>query len=1181
MPEKKQLYQKLAPIEADTPELHEAFDYAFETSDVTNIAVCGAFGSGKSSIMLGALKRKKNINGKPLNHITVSLAHFDNDEDPEPLVGPGLEIKNVKGKLNKSSEDDDGSDTPASENSVTEKDGKQLRAVRNAADEELALEANLLSQIIHQIDSSHAKHSKLLKKREAAMWQKVALFIGLMLLSLAGVVLAFPDQVLFFAPSDYLPTIKAIAVIVFAISLDIIIAGIVFGAILSGIIHRFEVPGIGSAELFNAENDKEPSSLDKYLDDILYLLKETKTDVVIFEDLDRWGDKRVLEKLRQINALLNSSSSFKKPKWFWGKDSEPVRFFYLLKDDIFDSEDRVKFFDYIIAVFPYSDYNNAANRLMERLEKDGISANPELIKIIGHSVMDGRLLNNIVNEFHQFRAWGKIEDNIPEQNERVLCLVVYKNLYPSDFAKLQYGKGYLHALLQARSSLIEYVVSEAAQSLEDGAKENSIALRQSLNTKSLGAILAEYPNLEDEFFSLELSSDESNAKDDISKDVLIRYFIKNGCIDNHCWTYISRAQEVIMSSHDSSFVRTVITHGKTDPATKLDNPEGIINSLEAHQFAEPNTRVYELIAVLLNGNYKDEESSFFEGLRTDNDKAFVMSFVQSGLCHDEAIRRIENRFPDALFYEDGIENIESEELRAQVRVVLNATNNVAKLDSGLQKRLKRIISGDEDFLSLIDDPNDPLMIKLSNLDVEMYGINFEKTQDEVLVAAVELGLFYPSAEMVLSLLGKINNVSSTSYNSLLSAVYESLDTILGNSIDGKIERLVRSLLDDDNYRPDDAVATVAWILNHEDIGDNHKQRYIELVPTSSLSLKTVDESIWESLLENGVAAFSVENIAAYYDEYADTFDSTLISFFNEYAKPGVIDKHSEAAFNNPTAFLNELINQEDLDDEIIENVFGEYGEIPDDISISNMTPDRQAILFSYGCFSMTVDRLDAVRRRYPDYLDSFILLKAEDYLELVVSEGVAPSRIEIQLLLESENLSDDEKKQLLDHTADKFSISEQYSDEVNAYLVNNHFDRSDLQERLGSFYEDGDDELKAAITDVVISSLQSGYQEVALPSEAMTSVLAAPSLAENTKVSLLVQCLRDYPSPAVIEQELRAAGFTNEANGMRGRSKKIRPTESEKILISHLQKAGYLGKLRAIPSDPGSYQLHGKKVIKN
>lgn len=167
--------------------------------------------------------------------------------------------------------------------------------------------------------------------------------------------------------------------------------------------------------------------------------------------------------------------------------------------------------------------------------------------------------------------------------------------------------------------------------------------------------------------------------------------------------------------------------------------------------------------------------------------------------------------------------MENEELRAQIRVVLNATNNAAKLDSGLKKRLKRIISGGEDFLSLIDNPDDPLIFKLSDLDVEMYGINFEKTQDEALVKAVELGLFYPSAEMVLSLLGKLNDVSPASCNGLLSAVYESLDTILGNSIDSKVERLVLSLLDDDDYKPDDTVAAVAWILNHEDIGDNHKQ----------------------------------------------------------------------------------------------------------------------------------------------------------------------------------------------------------------------------------------------------------------------------------------------------------------------------------------------------------------------
>lgn len=317
MSEKKRLYEKLAPVEADTPELYEAFDFVFDTPDITNIAVCGAFGSGKSSIMLGALKREEDRKSEPLNHITVSLAHFDNDEGSDSSIELDSAIEGAEESSNKNDESDIGCGTAASENGIAKRANRQLRTSRNAADDELALEANLLSQIIHQIDSSHARHSKLLKKREAAMWQKVVLFIGLMLLSLAGVVLAFPEQVLFFISSEHLPTVNAIAVMVFAVSLVIIIAGVVFGAVFSGIIHRFEVPGVGSAELFNAENDKEPSSLDKYLDDILYLLKTTKTNVVIFEDLDRWGEKRVLEKLRQINSLLNSSSSFKKPKRFW------------------------------------------------------------------------------------------------------------------------------------------------------------------------------------------------------------------------------------------------------------------------------------------------------------------------------------------------------------------------------------------------------------------------------------------------------------------------------------------------------------------------------------------------------------------------------------------------------------------------------------------------------------------------------------------------------------------------------------------------------------------------------------------------------------------------------------------------------------------------------------------------
>lgn len=282
---------------------------------------------------------------------------------------------------------------------------------------------------------------------------------------------------------------------------------------------------------------------------------------------------------------------------------------------------------------------------------------------------------------------------------------------------------------------------------------------------------------------------------------------------------------------------------------------------------------------------------------------------------------------------------------------------------------------------------------------------------------------------------------------------------------------------------------MAWILGHENVEDRFKQEYIKLIPTSNLSLDNVDESFWETVLENGVADFSLENVVAYYDQYANMFDSTLITFFNYFAESGVINKANVAEFHNPVAFLKDLVVQESLEDEAFDIVFSEYGEIPDEIAISDMTPKRQEILFSYGCFSMSVNRLDIVRRNYPEHLNNFILLKKEDYLKLVESGNIAPSKIEVLLLLDIEGLDDDQKKQLLDHTTEKFSISEKYSDEINAYLINNHFDNDDLN-ILGPFHETGNDVLRNAIVDAVIRVLQSGYIQVALPSNAMESVIS-------------------------------------------------------------------------------------------
>lgn len=109
-------------------------------------------------------------------------------------------------------------------------------------------------------------------------------------------------------------------------------------------------------EVFDESNY---SFFDKYLNEVLYIFRFSKIDTFIFEDMDRYNNNYIFEKLREINTLINSKVE---------KD-RIVRFVYLLKDDTFSSKDRTKFFDFIIPVIPVVDSSNSYNKLKDRLQR--------------------------------------------------------------------------------------------------------------------------------------------------------------------------------------------------------------------------------------------------------------------------------------------------------------------------------------------------------------------------------------------------------------------------------------------------------------------------------------------------------------------------------------------------------------------------------------------------------------------------------------------------------------------------------------------------------------------------------------------------------------------------------------------------------------------------------------------
>ena len=78
--------------------------------------------------------------------------------------------------------------------------------------------------------------------------------------------------------------------------------------------------------------------------------------------MDRYNVNQIFQRLREVNTLVNNQ--LKK------ENKIPLRFFYLLRDDIFISKDRTKF-DYIMPVVPVIDSSNSYDQFIAHFKAGG------------------------------------------------------------------------------------------------------------------------------------------------------------------------------------------------------------------------------------------------------------------------------------------------------------------------------------------------------------------------------------------------------------------------------------------------------------------------------------------------------------------------------------------------------------------------------------------------------------------------------------------------------------------------------------------------------------------------------------------------------------------------------------------------------------------------------------------
>jgi len=181
-----------------------------------------------------------------------------------------------------------------------------------------------------------------------------------------------------------------------------------------------------------------------HLEEIIYYFKTSKSDVVVFEDLDRLNNPRIFIKLKEINTILNNCDDI----------TSPVRFIYALKDDIFTGKERTKFFDAIIPIVPITSSANSYAHFKKLLTdtKLILGISESFIRDVAPFIEDMRMHKNIIAEFGIYRE--KLKAHLSENEyHRLLSFIIYKNVYCQDFALLQENKGALTVIINKRNEM--------------------------------------------------------------------------------------------------------------------------------------------------------------------------------------------------------------------------------------------------------------------------------------------------------------------------------------------------------------------------------------------------------------------------------------------------------------------------------------------------------------------------------------------------------------------------------------------------------------------------------------------------------------------------------------------------------------------------------------------------------
>lgn len=935
------VFEDLAPkadcSKSDTDIYERALSWALNNNRVKNIALAGAYGSGKSSIIETFIDRNKNNKG--FKFLKVSLASFSN---------------------------------------------KQKDFLEKIEVDEKLVEFSILQQIFYHAKSSDIPDSRFSRIKGLKSWHIGVLSGCIILYILAWFVLL---DIVYLFPKDRI--------------ISFILVVLISGHIIAQIIRKCKNLKFKKISIQNCGmelNDGDtPSILNKHLDEILYFFKNTKHNVLIIEDLDRiQGSVELLTKLRELNIVINNSEYVGKrvifiyairDDIFEGKDREKFFDFIIpiipvinpsnsgdilytkLKIEV-DSGTISKDFIGDISLFIddmrlLKNICNEYHIYKQKLGND-LDQNNLLAMIIYKNIfpLDFMQLHN--NEGDVNKIFAKKQELIKTYNQdidqqiskikqqielinketltditelRAIYINAFRNKFPNavalyinnercSFEKIMIDNDLFKLFETWNNIQYYYATKDRWNNYTETEKDSGISFtnveklvsenknyaerEQYIKNKVNGKIndlkakieklnrekqeakywtvaqLAEAINISNSF-----ESEEGTGKD------LLIYMLKNGYINEYYYDYISIFHEGLLTRSDNTFLRAVRSQKPLEYEFKLSSYDNLIKRINQKEWEEGEVLNFGLFDFLLEHKYDLQLNTLLTRLsdESENSLTFIDEFITQGKNIGEFITLLCKKWSNIWRYIKDESNFSEEKQHNYLSLILKFADiddieNIAE-ESNLTDDLSEI----RDFH--ITYSGEIFVEKLKNV-LERLDVHFKSLspvsghENKLLEFIIEKNLYVLTSENIRAIIQyknfeiELRKFDESNYTTIIHSQCPALIDYIHENIDEYISDVYLKL--DSNNQ--DAEESIINLLNNEEITLENKK---EIVKKWNGKIKDIDRikdsDLWSELLATNKISTDWRNVINYFEKKG-SMDDILVHYLSSeknYALLSTID----------------------------------------------------------------------------------------------------------------------------------------------------------------------------------------------------------------------------------------------------------------------------------------------------